>query len=190
MKKDKPPSGLKVILEFAPLVLFFIANSQFGIYYGTGVLVIATLISMAILWLRERYIPKILALGCVAVVLFGGLTLVFEDDTFIKIKPTVVSLIIASILVGGVVIGRNPLKAILGDTMKMNLSESAWRGLTRLWVAMFVSMAVANELAWRNLSTDGWVSFKVFGLTGLSLAFGVVMAVFLSRHGSDDSQEK
>ena len=119
-------------------------------------------------------------------VFFGALTLIFQDETFIKVKPTVVSLIIASGLIFGQVIGRNPLKAILGDQMQLQLPDHAWRQLTWLWVAMFGAIALANEIAWRSLSTDGWVTFKVFGLTGISLVFGVAIAVFLSRHQTDE----
>lgn len=179
------PNSMKLALEYGPLILFFVVNSFYGIYYGTAVLVAATVVSLAYSWMTTRTIPKILAFGCAAVVLFGALTLIFQDETFIKIKPTVVSLMIASGLILGQVIGRNPLKAILGDQMQMHLPERAWRQLTWLWVAMFGAIAVSNEIAWRSLSTDGWVTFKVFGLTGISLVFGVMIAVFLSRHQSD-----
>jgi intracellular septation protein len=177
----KPSSGLNMVLEYSPLVLFFVVNAKFGIYYGTAVLVAATVVSVTVSWVHRRYIPKMLSFGCGALVVFGGLTLIFKDDTFIKLKPTVVSLIIAAVLWGGGMIGRNPLKSILGNALSGDLSESGWRGLTRLWIAMFITMAAANELARRILSTDDWVTFKVFGLTGLSLVFAVLIAVFLHR---------
>lgn len=179
--------GSKLLLEYGPLVLFFIVNAKFGIYWGTGVLVAATVVALAVSWVRDRHIPKLLAFGCAAVVLFGALTLVFEDDTFIKIKPTVVSLIFACGLLLGQLMGRSPLKAILGDTMAFDLPDHAWRTLTMIWIAMFSSIALANEIAWRSLTTDGWVTFKVFGLTGISLAFGIVIAVFLSRFSLADT---
>ena len=178
-------NNMKLALEYGPLILFFAVNSFYGIYYGTAVLVLATVVSLAYSWVKTRTIPKILAFGCAAVVFFGALTLIFQDETFIKIKPTVVSLIIAAGLIFGQVIGRNPLKAILGDQMQLQLPDHAWRQLTWLWVAMFASIALANEIAWRSLSTDAWVTFKVFGLTGISLVFGVGIAVFLSRHQTD-----
>ncbi|MCE2516311.1 MAG: septation protein IspZ [Alphaproteobacteria bacterium] len=182
----KTSGGMKALLEYGPLVLFFLVNSKYGIYHGTAVLVVATVVSLSISWWRDRYVPKILAFGCAAVVFFGALTLIFNDDTFIKLKPTVVSLTIAVILWGGQRIGKNPLKSIMGDSLKMQLPDSGWRGLTRLWVLMFASLAVANEMAWRNLSTDDCVTFKVFGLTGLSLVFGVAIAIYLSRYATPD----
>ena len=86
------------------------------------------------------------------------------------------------------VLGRNPLKALMGETMSMSMSDRDWRQLTAIWIVMFATIAVANEWAWRNLSTDGWVSFKVFGLTGVSLFFGVIIAVFVSRKQQDDGE--
>lgn len=183
--QPKPPSQLKLLVEYGPLILFFVVNSFYGIYIGTAVLVLATLAALAFSWVNERRIPVILAFGCAAVVFFGALTLIFEDETFIKLKPTVVSLLIAAGLVAGLVMGRNPLKSLLGQTMAMELSDAAWTRLTQIWIAMFTTIALANEWAWRSLSTDGWVSFKVFGLTGISLGFGVVIAVFLARQTTD-----
>ncbi len=181
--------GSKFLLEYGPLILFFVVNAKFGIYWGTGVLVVATLIALAISWVRDRHIPKLLAFGCAAVVFFGALTLIFEDDTFIKIKPTVVSLIFAGGLLLGHVMGRSPLKAVMGDTMAIDLPDEGWRKLTMLWVVMFSTIALANEIAWRNLTTDDWVTFKVFGLTGISLAFAVVIAIFLSRYAAAETDK-
>lgn len=185
----KKPSGLKMAMEYGPLALFFIVNSFYGIFAGTIALVIATVVSLGISWVRDRYIPKILAFGCGMVVVFGVLTLVFQDDTFIKVKPTVVSLGIAAVLLGGRILGRNPLKSILGNSMKLTLPDEGWAGLTRLWILMFLSLAAANEAAWRNLTTEQWVTFKVFGLTGLSIVFGLIIAVYLSRYNKPKNNE-
>ena len=185
-KSMKP--GIKMLVEFGPLVLFFIINARFGIMYGTATLVVATVLALGYAWMVSRKIPKIPAFSCIAVVFFGALTLFFNDETFIKIKPTVVSLMIAAVLLGGMVLGRNPLKALMGETMSMSMSDRDWRQLTAIWIVMFATIAAANEWAWRNLSTDGWVSFKVFGLTGVSLFFGVIIAVFVSRKQHDDGE--
>jgi intracellular septation protein len=175
------------MLEYGPLILFFLVNIKFGIYWGTAALVISTVVVLAVLWVRDRYIPKLLAFGCAAVVFFGALTLIFNDDTFIKIKPTVVSLIIAAGFLGGHFMGRSPVKAIMGNTAAFNLPDRVWRRLTLLWVGMFVTIAVANEIAWRTLSTDDWVTFKVFGLTGITLVFAVGIGVFINKHASSGS---
>ena len=180
---ERSKSPPKFLVEYGPLLLFFAVNAYYGIYVGTAVLVAATIASVGYSWVVSRRVPMILTFGCGAVVLFGGLTLFFEDETFIKIKPTVVSLIIAGALLLGLLLRRNPLKALLGEAMSMELADGDWRLLTLIWVAMFGAIAGANEWAWRNLSTDDWVTFKVFGLTGVSLGFGVVIAVFLARRG-------
>ena len=115
-----------------------------------------------------------------AVVFFGGLTIFFDDDFFIKIKPTIVSIIIAGVLASGKILGRNPLAAIMKSAV--SLSPEGWNKLTWLWVAMFIIMAIANEIAWRSLTTDQWVSFKAFGIPVLSLGFGLLSLPIMQKH--------
>ena len=91
---------------------------------------------------------------------FGGLSVWFDNDLFIKIKPTVLTCLLAAIIAGGRLIGRNPLGAIIGTQLRM--SEAGWRAISWIWVVMFLTTALANEIAWRTLSTDDWVTFKVF----------------------------
>ena len=152
-----------------PLILFFGVNYFYGIFAGTAVLVISTIIAL-IISLFFKNIPMLAAFGCLAVVLFGGLTLFFDNDFFIKIKPTVVSLIIALILLFGQFL-ENFLSVVMRSSIK--LDTIGWNKLTWLWIAMFIVMAIANEIAWRNLSTDDWVSFKAFGIPVLSVVFGL-----------------
>ena len=182
--------GSKFLLEYGPLILFFVVNAKYGIYWGTGVLVVSTLIALAISWVKDKHIPKLLAFGCAAVVFFGALTLIFEDETFIKIKPTVVSLIFAGGLLIGHILGKNPLKMIMGESMSIALPDQAWGKLTMLWIVMFSTVALANEVAWRTLSTDNWVTFKVFGLTGISLFFAVLIAIFLSKYAAQEGNDQ
>lgn len=181
-KKSRP------MLEFGPLILFFITNYAAGIFYGTAVLVVATLIALGLSWHLDKRIPLVPALGCVAVVFFGTLTLVTEDEFFIKIKPTVISSLFAIALAVGLLWGRNPLKTMLGQQMKMQ--EQGWRKMTYIWMAMFATTAVANEIAWRTLSTDAWVNFKVFGLTGLSLVFAVATVPILTKYQIAEDEDK
>ena len=122
-----------------------------------------------------------------AVVIFGTLTLVTEDEFFIKIKPTVISALFAIVLGAGQLLGRNPLKAMLGSSMQMQ--EEGWRKMTYIWMAMFATSAIANEIAWRTLSTDAWVNFKVFGLTGLSLVFAVATVPVLTKYQIDPDEK-
>ena len=186
----------KQILELGPLVLFFIGNYFFGILWGTGILVFATLISISVSWFIDKKIPLMASFGCAAVVFFGVLTLIFDRDValqtgsevgiflFIKIKPTVVSLLIGLSLIATDLLGYNPLKSIMSSGL--NLSPKGWKNLTRLWVVMFISMALANELAWRNLTTDDWVSFKAFGIPILSIVFAVFSIPVIQKYNIED----
>ena len=123
-------------------------------------------------------------LGCLALVLFGGLSLYFDNELFIKIKPTVVTLLLAAAIAGGRLMGRNPLAAIMGG--QMQLTDKGWGLITWLWALMFLTTGVANEIAWRVLSTDDWITFKVFGITGISLIFVVISVPLLQKHQIED----
>ena len=187
----------KQILELGPLVLFFIGNYFLGILWGTAILVLSTLISISISWLLEKKIPLMAAFGCAAVVFFGMLTLIFDRDVaidsqseigvflFIKIKPTVVSAMIASGLIFADIMGYNPLKSIMSSGI--NLTTKGWKLLSRLWIIMFISMAIANEFAWRNLTTDDWVSFKAFGIPVLSIVFALFSIPVIRKYNQDES---
>ena len=182
---DKPPqSKWRSALEFGPLLVFFGVNYFFGIYAGTATLVIATILALMMSWHLERRIPKMAAMGCVMVVFFGGLTILMEDDFYIKIKPTVASLAIAGGIMGGYILGYNPVRAMM-EQLNIPPESGVWRELTFSFVGMMVTLAIANELAWRNLTTEQWVTFKVFGLSGLSLLFGIVIMVILHRYQKD-----
>ena len=174
----------KSFLEMGPLLLFFVVNYFYGIFTGTAVLVLSTIISLILSQIIFKTIPMIAAFGCLAVVLFGSLTLIFDNDLFIKLKPTVVSLIIALLLIIGTLMGKNPLALIMKSSI--NLNNEGWRKLTWLWIVMFVIMAVANEIAWRNLSTDQWVSFKAFGIPILSVLFGLLSLPILKNYQLSD----
>ncbi|EHI49280.1 Intracellular septation protein A [SAR116 cluster alpha proteobacterium HIMB100] len=181
--KDTPKKG-RWLIEYGPLILFFIVNYSTGILWATAALVLATVIALTLSWVLDRHIPMMTLLGGIAVTFFGGLTWVLDDPFYIKIKPTVISLLIAVILIGGQLAGRNPLKAMLGS--KLQLSDTGWRQVTWMWAAMFATSAGANELAWRMLSDDGWVTFKLFGLTGISVVFAMLTIPIMSRHSLVD----
>ena len=178
-------SGRKMLFDFGPLLLFFGTNYIYSdLMLSVKVLVAATLVSLALSWHFDRQISLMAAVGCTALVFFAGLTLYFDNELFIKIKPTVVTLLFAALIAGGRLLGRNPLAAIVGK--QINLTAEGWRAISWLWVAMFMTSAVANELAWRSLSTDDWITFKVFGLTGISFLFFAFSLPILQKHQSQD----
>ena len=167
------------LIEFTPLLLFFATNYFAGIFWGTFVLILATIISLGLIWHLDKRVPIIAALGCVAVAFFGGLTLIFEDEFFIKIKPTVISGLLAMVIFITQLLGKQPMKVLLGK--QISLTTRGWSYLAKVWISMFVVTALANEIAWRMLSTDAWVSFKAFGLTGISLIFAVISVPIMTK---------
>jgi intracellular septation protein len=178
-------NGRRTLLDFGPLLLFFGTNYLYqDLMFSVKVLVVATVISLGLSWVYERRIPMMAAFGCGALVFFAGLTLYFDNELFIKVKPTVLTLIFAAAIAGGRFIGRNPLAALMGSQLRLDCA--GWRKLSWLWVAMFVCSAIANEIAWRNLSTDAWVTFKVFGLTGISLVFVILTLPVIQKHQQQD----
>ena len=178
-------SGRKMLFDFGPLLLFFGTNYIYSdLMLSVKVLVAATLVSLVLSWQFDRKISVMAAVGCAALVFFAGLTLYFDNELFIKVKPTVVTLLFAALIAGGRLLGRNPLAAIIGK--QISLTAQGWRAISWLWVAMFVTSAIANELAWRSLSTDDWITFKVFGLTGISFLFFALSVPILQKHQRHD----
>lgn len=169
----------RALTEYGPLVLFFVCNLAFGIMPATGVLIATTVAAVAWAMLTERRVPWLPVVGAVLVSVFGGLTLVFDDTFFLKIKPTVASLLSAAALGIGLLLRRNFLKMVLGSMLE--LDDRGWRHLTLYWIGVFVVMALANEVAWRSLSTDGWVTFKAFGLTGIAIVASIGAAPIMRR---------
>jgi intracellular septation protein len=175
-----PQQLWKLLVELGPLLVFFIVNSRAGIFWGTGVLIVATAISIVasrVMFGKLAIMPLVSAFF---VIVFGGITLWLEDDLFIKLKPTIVNAIFATILLGGLVAGHSMLRHLFGDVFRLN--DDGWRKLTLRWGLFFVLLAVLNEIVWRNFSTDTWVSFKVFGIMPLTMIFGIAQMGLLKSH--------
>jgi intracellular septation protein len=171
---------LKLIVEVGPLAVFFLTNARAGIYWGTGTFMVATLISLLAsraLFGRIAVMPLVSG-ACVLV--FGGLTLWLQDDHFIKIKPTIVNALFASALFIGLMYGQSLLRIVFGEVFR--LTEEGWRKLTWRWAFFFVFLAVLNEIVWRSFSTDVWVSFKVFAIMPLTMAFAVAQIGLLRQY--------
>lgn len=177
----------KMVLDLAPLLIFFAAYMASDIYVATGVLMAATVISMIVSRLWLGHISATLVLTTVLVVGFGALTLWLNDPRFIKMKPTMVNLLFAIALSGGLLTGRNFLKLLLGQAFQ--LTEEGWRKLTYRWIGFFLAMAVLNEIVWRNFSEATWASFKVFGILPLTIVFAMLQVGLMQRHGIEKSDD-
>ena len=178
--RRKLPSGLKLALEMGPLVLFFVAYSRFGIFPGTAVLMVATIVALAVTYAMTRHVPVMPLVTAVMVLVFGGLTLILHDATFVKMKATIVYVLFAAALLGGLVFGK-ALLSVVFDTM-MNLTEEGWRKLTFRWGLFFLAMACVNEFVWRTQTEDFWVKFKVFGFVPLTVAFALSQTPLMLRY--------
>jgi intracellular septation protein len=184
MANSKPLNHwLKLGLELGPLLVFFIANGRFGIFIATVAFMIATALALAISYALARTIPVMPLVGGVFVLLFGGLTVYLADETFIKLKPTIVNLMFAAILLAGLVTKRLFIKLVLESAIQ--LTDRGWLILTRAWIGFFVFLAGLNEIVWRNFSTDTWVSFKVFGIMPITLVFSFALIPVMMRHSLD-----
>ncbi len=172
---------LKLAIEIGPLATFFIAYSRAGLMTATGLFMAATLIALAVAYALERRIPIMPLVAGVVVFVFGGLTLLLDDETFIKLKPTIVNALFAAILFGGLVFRRSLLKPLFGPVFQ--LDEEGWRVLTVRWAFFFTAVAVLNEIVWRSTTTDVWVNFKVFGILPLTLAFSIAQLPLIRRRG-------
>jgi intracellular septation protein len=183
MKKEMP-QGLKLALDFAPLVAFFVAYKLGGVYWATGVIIALTLVSLAVGYAITGKLAKFPLFSGILITVMGGLTLFLQNDVFVKMKPTAANIIFALILGGGLLMNRMFLKDLLGSAVDM--PQAAWRTLTWRWTVFFLFLAGANEYVWRSMSEATWVNFKVFGLMGLTLVFAFANAPFMARHMTDE----
>ena len=179
--------------EFLPLLLFFAAYFVFDIWVATGVLMASTLIFVPILWVKNKKMPLRLLITAGLVVLFGGLTFLFQDERFVKMKPTIVQLCLAGALMASLTTNKAWGRYLLGSPLR--LTEKGRRQLTKRFALFFVGMAGLNEIVWRTQTTDFWVSFKLFGAIGLTLLFAFSQLGFIRRHlreedpAQDDPQQ-
>jgi intracellular septation protein len=180
MDKAAPHPLFKLATELGPLVVFFAANAKFDLFVATGAFMIAILISIAVSYAVMRHVPLMAIVSAVIVLVFGSLTLVLHDETFIKMKPTIIYSLFAAILGGGLLFHKSFI-AIMFDQM-FNLTPAGWRALTFRWTMFFLAMAVLNEAIWRTQSTDFWVAFKAFGALPITAVFAMLQMPLINRH--------
>jgi intracellular septation protein len=177
-----PSVLLKLAIELGPLLVFFGTNAAAGIYAGTAAFMAATIVSLVVAWFAYHKVPIMPLVSGVIVLVFGGLTLYLRDETFIKLKPTIVYTLFAVLLGAGLVWKKPVLELLFGAAF--TLTEEGWRKLTLRWALFFIAMAVLNELVWRNVSTDAWVSFKAFGFLPLTFIFAMAQMPLMQRYSA------
>lgn len=174
---------LKLGLEIAPLVIFFVVNTYRGIFWGTGAFMVATVLSLVLSRSVFGRIPVMPLVSGIFVVAFGTLTLLLQDALFIKLKPTIVNALFSIILFGGLLFGRPLLRHLMGDVFQ--LTDRGWSVLTFRWACFFAFLAVLNEIVWRNFSESFWISFKIWGIMPLTMAFALAQIGVLKRYQAE-----
>jgi intracellular septation protein len=175
---------MKFLFDVFPVVLFFVAFKLYDIYVATAVAIAATFVQVGWLWLRGRKVDKMLWISLGVIVVFGGATLMLEDELFIKWKPTVLYWLFAAVLVAGeLAFKKNLIRAMMDG--QVALPDHVWSKLQASWVAFFAVMGALNLVVAYSFSTDAWVNFKLFGGIGLLLVFVVLQAVMLAKHVED-----
>jgi intracellular septation protein len=180
MDKTQPHPVFKLATELGPLIVFFVANAKFNLFVATGAFMVAIVAAMIASYVVVRHVPMMAIVTAVIVLVFGTLTLVLHDETFIKVKPTIIYGLFAAILGGGLLFGRSFI-AILFNQM-FNLTPKGWRILTMRWALFFLGMAALNEVIWRTQSTDFWVAFKAFGAIPITMIFAMTQMPVIKRY--------
>lgn len=192
-KNDTPPPAAadarqmtKLAIDLGPLLIFFGVYMLGGIYWATGALMAAMIVAVVLSRLVLGHISATMVATAVLVLGFGAMTLWLHDARFIKMKPTIINLLFAAVLFGGLMMKKVVLKTLLGEALR--LTDEGWRILTWRWAAFFVGLALLNEVIWRNMSEATWASFKVFGILPLTMLFFALQLGLIRKHSLDTTE--
>ena len=177
-------SILKILTDIGPLVIFFIFYTRGNLQSAILPFMIATVIAVLISYIVEKKIPIMPTVGAAIILVFGGLTIYFDNEVFFKMKPTIINILFALILYSGELTKKPLLKYLLGGTLK--LKDEGWSILTKRWIGFFIVLAIANEIVWRTQSTDLWVNFKVFGILPLTFIFTMTQFSIIKKYQIED----
>tara|TARA_B100002049_G_scaffold220565_1_gene189198 strand:+ start:54 stop:593 length:540 start_codon:yes stop_codon:yes gene_type:complete len=174
----------KLLIDIGPLAVFFIFYSRSDLKSAIIPFMIATIIAVLFSYIMEKKIPVMPTVGAFIILIFGGLTIYFDNEVFFKMKPTIINLLFALILYGGVIVKKPLLKFLLGAAIK--LEDEGWKILTQRWISFFIALAVINEIVWRTQSTDIWVNFKVFGILPITFIFTMTQFPLIKKYQIED----
>ncbi len=179
---------MKLLFDFLPILLFFVAYKFFDIYVATGVVIAATFVQVAIAWFTTRKVATMQLATLAIIIVFGGLTLYLHDEQFIKWKPTVINwLFAAAFLVSHIFGQKTAIERMLGTNL--TLPKQVWRRLNLGWVIFFLSLGGANLYVMSHFDRDTWVNFKLFGMLGLTVVFIVLQSLYLSRYMAEPNNK-
>ena len=187
-KKAQLNPFVKLALDFGPLILFFVVNGRAGIFWATGVFMAAVLASILISYALIKRFPIMTIVTAFIVVVFGTLTIVLQNDVFVKMKTTIIYLLFAAVLSAGIVL-KKPFLEIAFDSV-FHLTEEGWQKLTMRWIIFFVAMAIVNEIVWRTQSTDTWVAFKTFGFIPITFVYALAQFPLMQKYAANPDEAK
>jgi len=179
--------ALKLALEAGPLVVFFLVNAKYGIFTATTVFMAVTVLTLGYSYIKLKKLPTMPLIGGAFILVFGGLTIVLNDDTFIKLKPTLVNTLFSAALFSGLAMKKNFLKTVLESAL--TLDDEGWRTLAWRWAWFFLFLAFVNEAVWRTQTTDMWVNFKVFAVMPMTLVFSFAQVPLILRHQPPENKD-
>ena len=175
---------LKLFVDIGPLAIFFIFYTRGDLQSAILPFMVATIIAVLFSYTMEKKIPLMPTVGAGIILVFGGLTIYFNNEVFFKMKPTIINVLFALVLYGGEVFKKPLLKYLLGSTLK--LQEAGWSILTKRWIGFFIALAILNEIIWRTQSTDVWVNFKVFGILPITFIFTLTQFTTIKKYLIED----
>lgn len=179
---------MKLLFDLFPVVLFFIAFKMYDIYVATAVIIVATVLQVGYVYLKHKRIEKMHVITLALILVLGGLTLILQDENFIKWKPTIVNWGFALVFLGSHYIGTKPIIRRMMD-QAIQLPDVIWVRLSAMWVVFFVLSGIVNLYVAFNYDTDTWVDFKLFGLMGMTLVFIVLQGLYISRYMQSSDSE-
>ena len=170
----------KLFIDIGPLAIFFIFYTRGDLQSAILPFMVATVIAVLFSYILEKKIPIMPTVGAAIILVFGGLTIYFDNEVFFKMKPTIINILFAIILYAGQITKKPLLKYLLGGTIK--LQDEGWRMLTNRWIGFFIALAILNEIIWRTQSTDLWVNFKVFGILPITCIFTMTQFSLIKKY--------
>lgn len=182
------PPMVKTLVDIGPLIVFYVAESYTNIFVATGYLMVACTIAFIVSWVFSKKIALLPLLTLAFALIFGGFTLLFEDDSFIKIEVTITNALLGIFLLVGMYFEKSLLKLLFGDFASLN--DEGWNKMTWRMGWFFTGIALLNEAVWRTVETDLWVDFRVFGILGLTMVFLLSQIPMTMRHMVDEPDDQ